>query len=481
MRFFILVIMALAASSAMSSPLTVFVAPKNTPAYDTARSLEDDTTIFAERRIHRAFQRVAEHLANCGTCTARINIAGGSYTGKADVGLWSFPDIQAPDARLEILGGWDDAFQMRDPFATPTLLVSSETRSGPVLKFEGRKHAIGALVISGLAFDVSPSNSYDADSRSLLKGSSSTWPLLSLGYLSTSSLTITDNIFMNAAEGVGGPQIRILTPDTRIDIANNIFFNSVTPWVVPGGVSEKMPAEIRIHGNSFVLNWPYNPDTTTSNPGALEIGNNYATRNLVIERNLFAFNMGGAIFPQWDDDRGPPITIRDNLFWQNGLMFGPNDYGDGGAVVGKFAGSAVHGVFSAEDVEDDFDWETEDNVSFDPGLATAPPDLKAVQYGSDYRGADGARTAGETPVVDTQVEEDLDDLARQLAALTGTPPTDETGEAAAPIEIVGPDNDVRNYAPELPFAEVGLPFPSNPDAAAYGASPDRIWQPGDAS
>lgn len=476
-------VFALAATAALADDLEILVAPRDSDAYATAEAAEQAGTALAERTIVRGLLRATEHLAGCGSCTVRVKIAAGAYDGKAGSGRWSVPDVDAPQGALEITGGWNDAFDDRAPFDDPTILVSARTRGGPVLQFEGRKHAIGRVVVSGLVFDTAASNRYDTESRSLLKGGSSTYAQLSFGYLTTDHLVIADNVFMNAPAGVGGPSLRALSDTTRIDIENNLFFNNVTPWTVPGGASERMPAEIRLAHNSFVLNWPYNPDRTTSNPGALEIGNNYATRHVLIERNLFAFNMGGAIFPQWDEDRGPPITIGENLFWRNGSMFDPTR-DDAGAVVGKFAGSPVHAIFSAEDLEDDFDWNVYGNESFDPGLQLDPPELKAVRYGYDYRGADGALEAEEpaAPELDEAIAAELDDLTAQLAALTGgTGAADGAGDGDgddatdAGVVVLGPDNDIRNYAPELAFGTVGLPFPTRPDAMHFGASRERVW------
>jgi len=461
----------------LAQDITILVAPRDTPGYETAEARADDATTFAERRIHRAFGRAAEHMAACGTCTVSIRLAAGAYTGRGDTGMWTFPNVEAPGASLHITGGWGDGFAVRAPFDTPTLLVSTDTRSAQVLQFEGRNHAMAELVLSGLVFDTSPSNRYDAQSASLMKSGSSTWGQVSFGNLETGHLVVADNVFMNAPAGVAAPQLRMPEGGMRIDIGNNVFFNSVTPWVIPGGTSERRPEEIAITGNSFVLNWPRNPDPTTSNPGTLEIGNNYATDHVLIEGNLFAWNMGGAIFSQWDHDRSPPITIRDNLFWQNGLMYGATREDDG-VMVGKFNGSAVHAIYDAIDLEDDFDWTTEDNESFDPGFLLEVPQLQTIRYGSDYRGADVATSEAEPEALSSDDQEAIDDLAAQLAALSGGGmETEEDGsEEPAGVQILGPDNSIANYAPELPYDVVGIPMPTNPDAEAYGASPDRIWE-----
>lgn len=473
---------------AAAQDIDILVAPRGTPANEAAAARADDRTVFAENRIHRAFQRAAEHMAGCGVCTVSVRLAAGAYTGRGDTGMWLVPEIVAPGASLRITGGWDDAFKVRAPFDTPSLLVSNATRSAPVLRFDGRRPEMAELVVSGLVFDTAPSNRYDAQNHALLRGGSSTWPQISFGYLKTRHLVIADNVFMNAPEGVGGPLLTTPDEGARLDVVNNVFFNAVTPWVIPGGASSKRPEEIAITGNSFVLNWPRNPDPTTSNPGALEIGNNYATDHVLIERNIFAWNMGGAIFSQWDHDRSPPITIRDNLFWRNGLMYGATETDDG-AMVGKFNGAASYRIYDPIDLEDDFDWTTEDNVSFDPGFRLEIPELQTIRYGDEYRGADtGAAERVEdeaAPALSDDAQADVDDFAAELAALLGEEDMGDGMEAAAddaddgaPVQIIGPDNSIRNYAPALPFNRVGVPMPGAPEAADYGASPERIWQGG---
>ncbi len=480
-------------SVAKAADLEVLVAPRGSEAYGTAESMADGTAVMAERRIHNAFRAASARLAECGGCTVTIRIAGGTYTGRADAGLWQFPDTMAPEGRLEILGGWDAAFEVREPFNTPTILQVAKDRSGPVLKFEGRKITIGEVTVSGLVIDAGPSNNYDRETNSLTKAGSSTWGLLAFGNLATNRLTIADNVFMNAAEGVGGPLIRALSSDAEVHVRNNLFFNNVRAWIVPSGASSTIPKRYVVEGNSFVLNWPFNPDPTTSNPGTLEIGNNYAAEMVEITGNLFAYNVGGAIHPQWDDDRGPDLVIQDNLFFKNGQLFGATESGDG-AVVGKFAGSATYRTFDPIDLEDDFTWDVSGNVDMNPELAVKAPALRSVRYGAGYRGANppgGGESPSETDSdLDAAAEElgiDLSAFEAELAGMVETGDDEETKgaeedpmaeESAEPeLDLMGSDGRIKNYAPNIPFSLDILAFPSAPDAQAYGASPDRVTQP----
>lgn len=485
----------LAVSPALASNLDILVAPKGSSAYETAQSKSDAENVSSHRKIHKAFIEASTHLQSCGDCTVTIKIANGEYLGKAKVGHWVFPDTIAKDATLKILGGYDDSFEEREPFTEPTILKINENRSNSVIKFEGKKHALKSLVISGLTIDTTPSNRYDAQTNSLRKGSSSSFPLLSLGYLTTSELIIADNVFMSAPNSVGGPLIRAATEDTDVIIENNIFFNNVFTWTVGSGSYSKMPRNYILRGNSFVLNWPYNPDQTTSNPGTVEIGNNYSAQHVRIEKNLFAYNYGGAIHAQWDDTRGPKMSITDNLFFGNGALFSEGET-DSGVVVGKFAGAATHSIFTAEDLEDDFTWTVSGNVSFDPELEIQVPKTKSLQ-GVGQRSEDNLPEedeATETPEAEQEVSSVSDELAELESLVDGldmeedaeqsdsneddtSDPLDEIDldfSFESPTESDPGSANIGSYAPKMTYVKGKLPFPSNPDAAAYGASPERV-------
>lgn len=480
----------------------VLVAPRDSAASETAAALAaraDGSTVFAERKIHSAFGRAQELLTGCGDCTVQVKIAGGSYDGKARTGQWTFPEVQAPGATLRILGGYADDFSSRDPFANPTILQVNENRSDAVLRFEGKKHALRELVVSGLTIDTSPSNSYGTGETSLHKGGSSSFPMLAFGYLTTERLVISDNVFMNAPNGVGGPLIRAMSPQAEVRVENNVFLNNVYTWVVGSGGGPHMPGRYAIVGNSFVLNWPYNPDRTTSNPGTVEIGNNASAAHVEIRGNLFAYNAGGAVHPQWDDTRGPEISFIDNLFYKNGALFDAPSPASG-AVVGKFNNSATHGVFDMIDVEDDFTWETAGNVSFDPGLAIVPPQLQAITYeghgrrGAPSRADDGAEEAPADPALaGDPASAEVDELERMMAELEALSDVDgadqeaegtETAEVEEPIlsgsafdfEEYADEGAIGNFAPYLELIPGELPFPTNPQARDYGASPQRVRQ-----
>lgn len=152
---------------------------------------------------------------------------------------------------------------------------------------------------------------------------------------------------------------------------------------------------------------------------------------------------------------------------------------DDGVMVGKFNGAARHSIYDAIDLEDDFDWTTAENESFAPGFSFEVPELQTIRYGDEYRGADVAvGEADGDDMVGLSADEAaaLGDLTAQLSALGSL--SEDSSDDGGEIEIVGPDNSIRNYAPRLPYDEVGIAMPTAPGAEAYGASPDRIWNGG---
>lgn len=513
-----LVLLMVLGSPAMAADLTIYVAPKDSQAYEQASQLGQGPV---ETRIHKAFQAAADALAGCGECEVRIHLAGGEYTGKANVGSWEFPEVRALQASLKILGGWTDDFSERNPFAYPTVLKSNPDRSSVVLSFAGRKHGFKSLVVSGLTFDTTPSNNYDSQTNSFKRSGSSTFGQIAFGYITTDSLVVADNVFIGAPDGgVGGPVVRPIGSQGEVRIENNFFFNNLVPWKLASGSYSTPPARYVVRGNSFVLNWPYNADVATANPGALEIGNKHTAAKILIEDNLFAYNYGGAIFPQWDDTRGPEIEIRNNLFYGNGGLFGVDDPGSG-AVVGKFVGAAKHSAFTAEELEEDFDWVVAGNVSLDPDLSLGIPSTKGLTS-TGQRSEDRAvasEAAAEPPAVeggDPEEGDDLEggdpeggdpeggdagDLAAELAQLSASLEgaaadleAESVPESAPELDLdldldLGLDfddyesdgvgvtgEDLKNYAPKVVFEAGALPFPKNPDAQRYGASPARVGQ-----
>ena len=423
------------AAHAESQDLVILVASPTTPAGRAAAGMAG-AGVVTTPRLFSAFDLASAQLTKCQTCTVTIEVAGGVEVGKAKVAQWTFPETDAPKATLRILGGYADDFKTRKPLTHPTVLQIPEQRSGPVVRFEGRKPRLAEVTISGFAIDVSPGNRYDARTGALQKGSSSSWPILAFGALVVERLVIADNIFANAANGVGGPAIRAASASASVVVRNNYFLNNVHCWQVTGLPTTPYVDRYVIEGNTFLRNFPYNPDRTTSNPGTLEIGGNYTAKQVVIRGNLFAHNPGGAIFPQWDEKRGPPLEIADNLFFDNAALFETADPG-AGAVVGKFAGSGVHAVYTPAEVTEEFSWKAQGNVVLDP------------RFGS------------------------LDE-PKQPASSKGS--ADSDGEDGDGVEVVR-NKHIDSFARRYVLRVSKLPAPGAAAARRYGASADRVLAP----
>jgi len=463
---FIYLLAALSSTSALAnSTVNIYVGPKNSLALENAKQIASAEQSTAARTLTKAFNAAAKKLVDCNGCTVNIKVANGQYLGKAKTGMWNFPDVIAPKSTLRILGGYNDDFSERAPFTHATILQTSKRRSAPILRFLGKKHALKELVLSGLVIDASPSNNYDVKTNSLNRSGSSTYGVLSFGYLTTNKLVIADNVFMNAIHGVAEPLIRAMTPEAEVIIRNNFMMNNIMNWRIGAGGYKHTVKHYQMSGNSFILNWPYNPDTTTALVGGVIIGNKYSAKLVSFTDNLFAYNVGGAIMPNFAEGGGPDINVKNNLFYDNGHMF-PSDGADDGAFVGKFNGSGTHISLSMEDIEDDFDWVSENNVSIDPELSIPMVKLKALNQEKPAAGSSPEVTDPE-PSAETSSsgEFNIDDLLSD---------EDIVSEPDFQMDEMAEEGNIKNFAPHMPYHPDVLPFPANSDAQAYGANANQV-------
>lgn len=424
---------------ALAQDLTILVAEKDTPALANAEKLADGSAVFAERKLHKALSQAAELLKANPKATVNVKLAHGEYAGKGGKDGFVFEEVIAPEGTLRLLGGYDDDFKTRAPFDTPSIL-----RVGAIaLQFEGKKHALKELYISGLMTDVADTNAYDAKSNSLLIGSSSTNAIVTFGYLETQRLVIADCLFMNSSKHAASPMIRAMTPDAEVVIRNNFILNNRHAWVATSASFKHLPKQYVFEGNSFIMNWPYNPDPTTGNPAALEIGNKYTAAKIVIKDNLFAHNFGGAIYFTQDEKNGAPAEIHSNLFFDNGYLFGLDDP-KMGAVVGKFGAFMSNkipwNVLDIETVEDDYEWSAKGNVVMDPKVPV---------------------TLAKPGVADSGSIEAEKTVINDVRSLLGK-------------NLQGGTLKVSDFAPRMAIDPAKLPFPAEPKAEKYGVRRDRV-------
>jgi hypothetical protein len=363
----------------VSGASVIYVAPKDSADYEAATKLQ---ALSVERTLHKALNKAAEELNKPGPQTVIVKVAEGSYTGQAGAGNWVIPQITNPEARLKLVGGYLEGFTKRGPFGHQTKLETNDTRSGAFIGIEARSE-LAEFVVSGFVMDAAASNVYD--DGVLIKSSSTSYPLLGFSNLTVGHLQVCDNVFINGAHGAFDPYIQPQSEDATVTIENNFFLNTVKLMQLGAGINPVK--EILFKHNTVVLNWPFNPDPTSSLVGAINLHNQDSTKSLVIEGNIFAHNVGGALQHDWTEDRMPELTIRNNLFWQNGSLLGATDPG-AAVVVGKFGTNPKYLLLDLDTLTDDFDYTVEGNVVADPKLGVASAlqvtedegDLKVAGY-----------------------------------------------------------------------------------------------------
>ncbi|MFQ5569888.1 MAG: hypothetical protein ACE5G0_09450 [Rhodothermales bacterium] len=437
----LLMLAVLVPPTAQADSYVIYVAPKNTSAYEVAQQKADDTLIFAERTFHRALTKAAS-LLQSGPHTVTVVVAQGQYFGKAKQGIWVVPVIDNPEGTLRIVGGFNDDFTARQPFLWVSELITAEGRNGALLQIT-KKSRLKELVISGFMFDAAPSNAYDQKTNSILKGQSRTYPLVSFSLLHTDHLVVDSNIFINGAHGAFDPYIAPLTPEAVVDITNNFFINTIkTTSTQATSFRGNTVHEINFRHNSFLLNWPYNPDPTSSNVSAINLYHKEGCRQLNVEGNLFAYNPGGAMQHDWPEERMPGVNISNNLFHMNAGLF-EDGADDAGVIAGKFGLNPKYLILDLETVEDDFGYTVDGNVVMDPKIPIALADLQAA----DSYGVQRKNTI-------------LNDI-RRLFGLN------QDGGTVA----------IANYAPALVYNPKVAPLPTVEAARAYGVQPAKLWKP----
>lgn len=407
----------LAGALAAETPndVTVYVGSRDSGAFANAESMADGSSSFAERSFHRGLGKALEMLRR-GDVT--IKVAEGEYDGQLGMGVWVLDQIDAEDRTLRILGGYDASFSSRDPFGTPSVLVTAPGRSGPMLEFATRSK-LKELVISGLVFDAGNSNVYDDGTNSIVRGSGTrTLPIINFKQIQLERLVVADNAFVNAAQVAFDPLIKPVG-NSEFIITNNFFLNCIMPIQKLGadGISRAV-GTLRFTHNTVLLNWPLNPDPTSSNVGSIGLVHSGYVSNLEIESNIFAYNVGGAFQHDWALDRMGRINFENNLFWENGLLFGEAD----APIVGKFGPNPRYLVISLDDLEDELEYGGGGNVTMDPDIYI---DINFF--------------------AEMEEEEDWAEIY------------------------------VDSFAPRMEFYADSPPFPQNPDAEPYGVQRNQVW------
>lgn len=447
-----------------ATTIDLLVAEKDTPAFAAATAKADEKTVFAFSKLNKALSKVEELISAAPKCpqpkvrgmkappcelpendrfwVINVKVAHGALAGKGGTGNFSLGELIAPDTTLRLLGGYDDAFEKRAPFDTPTVV----SLGGTAFVLGGKDHALKEFYLSGFVMDVGGGNKYDAKTNSLLKGESAGVQHITIGYLTTQRLVLADNVFLNSSHKAAAPLIRAASPSAEVIVRNNFVLNNVLAWEADSARFKDIPAQYVIEGNSFIMNWPYNPDPTTGNPAALQLGQKYATQKFVITGNLFAHNVGGAIYSTATSEKtGPSTEIKGNLFFNNGGLFGEAAPG-AAAMVAKFGGfksqEVPWNVISLASLEEDYEWKSSGNVALDPKVP-----IVLVKPGFANSNAVSAENTA------------LNDVRGLLGQ-------NKQGGAVK----------IKDFAPRMGLDPAKLPFPEEPKAQAYGVSRARTEQ-----
>ena len=353
---------------------TILVAPRDSASYTFAQTRSVDPSIHSFSSFQKALN-MASQLLNSSADSVAIWVSAGIYDGKAGRGIWNIPKIERPNGKLVILGGWTAEFRQWNPLLTPSILQTSPGRADAFVGIEKNSH-LQLLAITGLMMDAQISNRYDRSTNSLLKSGSRSYPMLRFSYLTVETLYIANNIFINAAQGVFDPMVYPANGKSEVIIFNNYFINNVSCIQQLGGLSRRNNAlrKIVVQQNTFLSNWPFNPDATSSTVSAINLYHKSGADSLLIRKNIFAYNPGGALQHDWPEERMGKIAIQNNLFYQNAGLF--NKASEDGVIVGKFGLNPRYLILDMETLEEDFDYGVSGNIHADPGI----PILQEFSY-----------------------------------------------------------------------------------------------------
>lgn len=396
------------------------------------------------KSLTKAFSAASQALATGGPVTVVVKVAAGDHDGDLGSGAYELPSLRNAQGTLRLEGGYSPDFSARDPFGTPTRVVTNPKRSLSLWQFFNSRptdqDVLASLVIDGFLMDVAGSNNYDARSNSLLFRGSSTNPVIRFSNLQVDRFELKNCVFMNSPHRVFETLIRPGSDKSTLLLYNCVFLNCVIPLkLVHALTRDCMFESFELDHCSFLLCWPANPDPNTGNPAAVEISDKKYARRVRLAGNLFYANFGAALMLLGGTGAGSPkLDLVGNDFVGNGLLFGKSGAGDGAFMVE--AGGRMNPIDIETAEELDCVNEFEGNVSIPPGI---PLELGSV-----------------TTVDASKVKPD-DSWQNDLNRLLGRP-------------VQGGKVEVEGFAPRKEWDGKHPPFPTNPAAKQYGASPALV-------
>lgn len=229
-----------------------------------------------------------------------IHVTAGKYYGRLDEGVWKLP---VP--RVQLLGGYDQAFKVRDPWTNLTELTfktGSKNKPRSQSRFETSDDYSGSR-IDGFVLDMDSQNEHDQDGA--LDGR---LPQPTPLRIDQPGVVIANNIILNTSS-------EALRIRPGVTVENNLIVNSVTSGInVLSGTTLRndtntAPAVVRNNTIAFVWD-PTEPATGGQRGSAIQ----YSSGAVVIEGNLLmnADNQGLTLNGKPED-----VVLKNNTFFQN--------------------------------------------------------------------------------------------------------------------------------------------------------------------
>ncbi|MBI3724624.1 hypothetical protein HY251_11810 [bacterium] len=377
--------------------------------------------------LNKGLELAAAELEGNAEAGVVVRIATGSHDGDGK-GSYQLPAINNVKASLRIEGGYKEDFSRRDPFKTPTRIVTIVKRTAPLLTVHSGLGAntdkMRSLTIDGVVFDVGNSNIYD-NHGSLLQKISAPYAIIDFNSVVLESLVVQNCVFANAPQGAFQTLVRPLTDAMEIRIRNSIFLNCVVPLRLDVVRAEGVVMKTNVQRISV--------DHCSA---AVEIGHREAAKEFVITNNVFYASFGGAIL--CPHKQNPKLTIKDNLFAGNGFYSATTEMGAAAMLVDGGDHREAIGADKIPEVKNVQDGEG--NVTITPGIPIALTELKPFD------------------ATKVKAEKSWDDEVKRLL---GTNMKDGIIK-------------VRDFAPRKEFDPANPPLPTRPTAKRYGASPELV-------
>ncbi len=260
-----------------------------------------------------------------------IHIAGGTYLGRANSGADS---IEMP---VEIYGGYDEAFENRDPwgahktiftgehnadnFVTDYRLSINTTDYGTKLKEARGEPTEHTVVVDGIIFDNGPRNFYGGDGAKIIRmGTAADKPTPESGALVittgiNSTVTVTNNIAINTAPTQG---VFSLKPgrSAQVTVSNNAAINNTgigfhLSKSYAGDDEAEFPT-FTMTNNISILNEKHDPIATYGGSGAmLESGTHVTMTGNILAMNDY-YGVDNA-------RRASAVIMNENLIFANAI------------------------------------------------------------------------------------------------------------------------------------------------------------------